>query len=277
MKPWVRHTLLLLAIAIIYLTISGSYIALVTVIKVFSGELTGNETPTQLSAVLGNHLIISLILAQVITTFLIYIMVKKEGFKQTLYIKSISLKNASIATLLGIAALQLSTLIIFGLSELLPNQVGAYIESSEGLVNANIILVLISIGLFAPIFEELFLRGLFFRYFESSLSPKWLVFLSALAFAVFHMNIVQGAFAFSAGLIMAYAFYLTKNVMVPILIHLGHNTFSVILGMDFAVNIQENYPVIPTVLLVIGIPLIPLLLYYFKQINPKEQNNLTEA
>lgn len=275
MKPWLKHTLMLVAIAIIYLTISGSYIAFITLIKVFSGELTGNETPTQLSSTLSNHLIISLILAQVITTYLIYIVVKKEGFKESLYIKPITLKHAFLATLLGIAALQLSTLIIAGLSELLPNQVGAYIESSEGLVNANIILVFISIGLFAPIFEELFLRGLFFRYFESMLSPKWLVLLSALAFAVFHLNLIQGAFAFSAGLIMAYAFYLTKNIFVPILIHLGHNAFSVLMGLDFAVNITENYPVIPTIILFVGLAAIPLLLYYFKQTESINENNLT--
>ncbi|MFW5865090.1 MAG: CPBP family intramembrane glutamic endopeptidase [Candidatus Izemoplasmataceae bacterium] len=265
MKPWLKYTLMLVAIALIYGTITGTYIMVVSFLKVFSGEITGGESPLELAQILGNHLVISLILAQVITTYLIYILVKKEGFASSLYIKPLSVKHSILAVLLGIAALQLSTLIITGLSILFPNQVALYIENAEGLTSANIILVVISIGLFAPIFEELFLRGLFFRYFDTLLSPKWLIFLSALAFAIFHANFIQGAFAFTAGLVMAYAFYITKNILVPILIHLGHNLFSVFLSLDFAVDIQSRYPLMNTLILVLGILFIPILLLYFKQ------------
>ena len=92
----------------------------------------------------------------------------------------------------------------------------------------------------APVAEELIFRGLLYR----ALAPyggKAFVLISALLFALVHMNPPQIPFAFVIGLFFAYVMYRTGNVLFPILFHFITNLISGIsvffLGTDAGLQI----------------------------------------
>lgn len=60
--------------------------------------------------------------------------------------------------------------------------------------------VWLSIGLFAPFCEEVACRGLFYRGYEKSWGAFRAMFLSALLFALIHMNLNQAVYAFAMGI-----------------------------------------------------------------------------
>lgn len=100
---------------------------------------------------------------------------------------------------------------------------------AELLYSSSLGIELLVIGLVVPIAEELVFRGLVFNRLKEILSPVWAILLSALAFGVFHGNLVQGIYAFLLGLFLAYSCERYKTVLAPIILHSSANIVSVIL------------------------------------------------
>lgn len=75
----------------------------------------------------------------------------------------------------------------------------------------------------APIHEELVFRGVTLHYAKKAM-PFWLAnLLQALLFGVMHLNIIQGTYAFVAGLLLGYVYQHTKSLRVSIIFHMLFN------------------------------------------------------
>ncbi|OAM30226.1 hypothetical protein A7Q01_08660 [Eikenella sp. NML96-A-049] len=91
--------------------------------------------------------------------------------------------------------------------------------------------------LFAPILEELLLRGIFFQSFGSveNRTKRWLLLLlSAFIFGSLHSPPVHYDFLlyFTIGLVLGAAYLHTRDLKYPILIHMVNNTLG-LAGMLF--------------------------------------------
>ena len=75
----------------------------------------------------------------------------------------------------------------------------------------------------APIHEELIFRGVTLHYAKKAMPFFLANFLQALLFGVMHMNLVQGSYAFFAGLLLGFVYYKTNSLRVCILFHLFFN------------------------------------------------------
>lgn len=89
---------------------------------------------------------------------------------------------------------------------------------------------LLSITMFAPITEELLLRGIVLGAFKDRLKPWVANLITAVLFGVMHLNLIQGVYAIVLGLILGYIYIRTKNLVYPILLHILLN----LLGAGFA-------------------------------------------
>lgn len=83
--------------------------------------------------------------------------------------------------------------------------------------------------IFAPILEELIIRGIILEGFLRNYSPGLSIFLSSLIFGILHFNLVQFTGAFILGLFIGWVYYQTRNLILPILIHFLNNLLSYIL------------------------------------------------
>lgn len=101
------------------------------------------------------------------------------------------------------------------------------IESS-GLSETNFLIVTYSIFL-APICEELIFRGVTMRSFCRAV-PFWLANIcQAILFGVFHMNIVQGIYAFVLGLLLGYLCEKGGSIYYSIFFHMLFNFWGTII------------------------------------------------
>lgn len=84
-------------------------------------------------------------------------------------------------------------------------------------------LALLGYGVLAPFSEEVCFRGILYSYFTKWMKAPVAVLLSALLFALYHMNLVHGIYAFVMGAIMAVVVHKTKALSASILFHMTSN------------------------------------------------------
>ena len=85
-------------------------------------------------------------------------------------------------------------------------------------------------AIFAPIFEEWLCRGMVLRGLLTKMKPGWAIVVSALFFALIHMNPWQALNAFIIGVIMGYIYYKTGSLWLTMLIHFVNNGTSVVMA-----------------------------------------------
>jgi len=83
-------------------------------------------------------------------------------------------------------------------------------------------------AIFAPIFEEWLCRGMVLRGLLTKMKPGWAIVVSALFFALIHMNPWQALNAFIIGVVMGYVYYKTGSLYLTMLIHFVNNGFAVV-------------------------------------------------
>lgn len=80
-------------------------------------------------------------------------------------------------------------------------------------------LLLLGMGVLAPIAEETFFRGYIFRSYLTSLGPAWAFALSSIVFGVLHLNLAALLPLVVIGLILAYLFYRTGSLVPSMVAH----------------------------------------------------------
>ncbi len=104
-------------------------------------------------------------------------------------------------------------------------------ESVAGvLYQGNFALELVTVAVLVPISEELLFRGLIYRRIRSYAGVGTAIFSSALYFAFYHGNLLQGIYAFILGVLFAYVYERFQNLLAPIAMHIGSNVMSVLIS-----------------------------------------------
>ena len=85
-------------------------------------------------------------------------------------------------------------------------------------------------AVFAPVFEEWLCRGMVLRGLLTRLKPAWAIVISALFFALIHMNPWQALNAFIIGVIMGYVYYKTGSLWLTMLMHFVNNGMAVVMA-----------------------------------------------
>lgn len=101
-------------------------------------------------------------------------------------------------------------------------------QALEQLTKGPVWISLLSVSIFAPFFEEWLCRGIVLRGLLKKMKPGWAIAVSALFFAVLHMNPWQAIPAFILGLLFGYVYYKTGSLKLTMLMHCVNNTLAVI-------------------------------------------------
>ncbi|WP_268912900.1 CPBP family intramembrane glutamic endopeptidase [Lentilactobacillus sp. SPB1-3] len=119
---------------------------------------------------------------------------------------------------------------VYGVQQTSNNEVIAQLLSSNRL---TLVLLMISSVCLSPILEELVFRGFLISSFFDASSRVWPVVVSAVLFAIPHMedlNIISFLTYASMGAVLAYLYNHTKNIKVSIALHFLNNLYAM-LGM----------------------------------------------
>ena len=134
-----------------------------------------------------------------------------------------------MALIVSIATLALGFM-TDALSKILPQTPQWFEDMMNAIMDAPVWLTLISVSIFAPLFEEWLCRGLVLRGLLQKKSPTFAICASAAFFAVLHMNPWQAVPAFVLGLLFGYVYYRTGSLKLTMLMHCVNNSFAVIMS-----------------------------------------------
>lgn len=102
-------------------------------------------------------------------------------------------------------------------------------EIAGDVLDVPFVVMLLIMAVFGPFCEELVFRGAFFRGFRKSGNIFGAIVMSAVLFAIMHMNFNQAAYAVLLGIMMALAAEATGSTVTSFIIHLIFNGQSVCL------------------------------------------------
>ena len=103
-------------------------------------------------------------------------------------------------------------------------------ELLKGLTSSDDIFVsFLMVSIFAPFFEEWLCRGMILRgLLGTKVKPVWAIVISAVFFAVIHLNPWQAVPAFLLGCLFGYVYYKTGSLKLTMLMHFANNTFALV-------------------------------------------------
>ncbi len=114
------------------------------------------------------------------------------------------------------------------LNGLLPAVPEWFEQVMDQMMNGPVWITLISVSVFAPLFEEWLCRGLVLRGLLQKTHPASAILVSAAFFAILHMNPWQAFPAFLIGILFGYVYYRTGSLKLTMLMHCVNNTMAVI-------------------------------------------------
>ena len=127
------------------------------------------------------------------------------------------------------------------ISSVMPEMPQFLQETMEKMMNGPLWISLLSVSIFAPLFEEWLCRGLVLRGLLTNMKPAAAIAISAAFFAVLHMNPWQAIPAFILGLLFGYVYYRTGSLKLTMLMHCVNNTMAVILGRIPALKNADTF------------------------------------
>ena len=171
--------------------------------------------PKLLESIVTSNMICELLLALPGLLFL--------SFSENKIIEFLHFKKIKIGTLLVIIPFTFFSMPLIILANLLSqflveNEVTAAMESSQ-VGEMPLLLLLYSVGIFAPFCEELVCRGVYYRGYRKSGSAFKAMILSSLLFALMHMNLNQAVYAFVMGVMAVLLVEATGSLWSSFLYH----------------------------------------------------------
>ena len=126
-------------------------------------------------------------------------------------------------------------------SKILPEMPALLEETLKSITNGPLWASLLSVSIFAPLFEEWLCRGLVLRGLLNKMNPAGAICISAAFFAILHMNPWQAIPAFILGLLFGYVYYRTGSLKLTMLMHCVNNTFATIFSRIPAFEDAETF------------------------------------
>ena len=144
---------------------------------------------------------------------------------------------AFAVTVMSLAA----AFVIEPISMILPEIPEDLAKELASLLNGPAWVTFLSVSIFAPFFEEWLCRGIVLRGLLKKVGPAWAIILSALFFALIHMNLWQAIPAFLMGLLFGYVYYKTGSLKLVMLMHFANNTMAFITSLATADSNAEYF------------------------------------
>lgn len=127
------------------------------------------------------------------------------------------------------------------LSAWLPPMPEALEQAMEMLMDGPVWVSFLSVSVFAPFFEEWLCRGIVLRGLLQKTHPAVAIAVSAVFFAILHMNPWQAIPAFLLGLLFGYVYYRTGSLKLTMLMHFVNNTFALMISKVPSLTDAESF------------------------------------
>lgn len=151
--------------------------------------------------------------------FLLWFRKQKEKPLPISFDEVFCIRNLAIYLIAGLAAQITISICLNLVLPFFPQTFDHYMALIESLVGGNIIVAVVATVVMAPIAEEIIFRELMTKQLRK-LFPFWFAnIIQAFVFGLYHMNIVQGVYAFLLGLLFGYVANRMQSVWASVMLH----------------------------------------------------------
>jgi len=106
----------------------------------------------------------------------------------------------------------------------------------------GVLIMVVGVGVLAPIAEELFFRGLLYDWFRQKFGVEWGIGISSLVFGLAHYDSLAVVLSsLIMGAAMAFAYEKTRSLWISIFMHVSTNTGAVLL-LALIAQLDKIYP-----------------------------------
>lgn len=195
-----------------------------------NGMISGYTIINGIADMYYQYAILFILVAALICIPFYYQMYKKDCKQAGEVKRNIPMTNKDyLAIILCGAALALAMNNIIALTPL-PYLFDGYEETNEVLYGGGIILQIFAAGIFGCMVEEMSMRGVAYLRMKRYWGKRKAMIFSALVFGIYHLNVVQGVYAFFLGLFFAWVFDRYDTLWAPIIAHMSANLFVILLS-----------------------------------------------
>ncbi len=219
---------LLLCVFSIYYAVSISIDHSIFNAESFFAQVTGAVNGMPMLKVLVTNIV-------VVALFAVIIYARGGKFKKYVAIESASVRSVVFSAFSGAGLWLISQAVIskFFSGTTVFNEYSKHIGE---LMGENIVLAMFVSVIIAPVVEEIVFRGALYRAFER-LSAGWIaVIVSAVLFAIAHVNPMHMAYAFVLGILLGMIRLKSKSIIPCIALHFVYNAMNY-LSFDFNVSL----------------------------------------
>ncbi|MCR5403188.1 MAG: CPBP family intramembrane metalloprotease [Butyrivibrio sp.] len=107
----------------------------------------------------------------------------------------------------------------------------SYMEIAEGMfgISSSVFVLFMLYCLVTPLVEELIFRYFIFNFIDRYTKSAVLsILLTSALFGIYHMNPVQGSYAFLMGIVITYSYYRYKKLAIPFAVHSAANAVALV-------------------------------------------------
>lgn len=181
-----------------------------------------------------------------------------------------------LGILMIVPGMQFATgLLVAFISFLFPSWFSQYetLLDNSGMNDLTLLLILYTVIL-GPIAEELIFRGVILRHARRAFSFWTANFIQAIFFGVYHMNLLQGCYAFAFGLVLGYICETSGSILYSIWLHILFNAWGTLGVRAFA---AANLEILYGLVMLLGIVLCVFGFLLFHQgVQQNKENNLKQ-
>ena len=249
---WKTIGFIVLLLAVYYAVqffISASFIVVslaVSSVRMILGSgsfYIGGVTGSIVNSVVSNTPLILMISAAV--TFCIYLLFyrkRKADLKSFCRIRMLKPLYMLLLILFGLSLNILLEFIltIFSTLDFFKNQFENYNDLYAQLLGGGFLLSLLGAGILVPVFEEFLFRGLVFGELKKITNVKAALILQAVIFGIYHMNLIQGSYAFIIALALGFLYYKSGSLLAPFLLHITINSSSIVMSRFLTDEMLQN-------------------------------------
>ncbi|MBU3156478.1 CPBP family intramembrane glutamic endopeptidase [Clostridium estertheticum] len=131
-----------------------------------------------------------------------------------------------------------------------------FISQAFGEMSISPIIMILTIAVIAPIYEEVIFRGILLKGMANKMDPNLALIISALIFALVHMNIPQGINAFLLGLIIGAIYLRSNSIYLCIFAHFINNSVGITISGSFQLLSGKYSMIIRSIFFLVGITIL---------------------
>lgn len=156
----------------------------------------------------------------------------KADFKKLFSLKLPSVLHLSGGICLWIGMFAAEQIVLTLLAEVFPSMVQTSADLNEAIFQAGFLPAFLVVSVCPAFAEEAAFRGFLFGSLNAKYKPWIAIVVSALAFGLYHMNLLQFFGGAMMGAAIGYACYKSGSIWVGVLMHFINNGLSVVLNFN---------------------------------------------